>query len=64
MITTRLGAEVAAGQKLAQISDLHNRPLAEVRSPSNGLVGAMRIAGSVQAGELVFRIFRDIAFTI
>ena len=64
MITTRLGAEVAAGEKLAQISDLHKRPLAEVRSPSNGLVGAIRLAGSVQAGELVFRIFRDISFTI
>ena len=45
---------IAAGEKLAQISDLHNRPLAEVRSPSNGLVGAMRLAGSVQAGELIF----------
>ena len=64
MITTRLGAEVAAGEKLAQISDLHNRPLAEVRSPSNGLVGAMRLAGSVQSGELVFRIFRDVSLNI
>jgi predicted deacylase len=64
MITTRLGTEVAAGERLAQISDLHNRPLAEVRSPSNGLVGAMRLAGSVQAGELIFRIFRDVSLNI
>jgi N-alpha-acetyl-L-2,4-diaminobutyrate deacetylase len=64
MIATRLGAEVGAGEKLAQISDLHNRPLAEVRSPSKGLVGAMRVASSVQVGELVFRLFRDISIAI
>jgi N-alpha-acetyl-L-2,4-diaminobutyrate deacetylase len=64
MIMTRLGAEVTAGEKLAQISDLHNRSVAEVRSKGDGLIGAMRVAGSVQAGELVFRIFRDVSLDI
>jgi predicted deacylase len=64
VVTTRLGAEIAAGETLAQISDLHNRPIAEVQSPSNGTVGAMRITGSVQAGELLFRIFRDVSLSI
>jgi N-alpha-acetyl-L-2,4-diaminobutyrate deacetylase len=63
-ITTRLGAQVVAGEMLAQISDLHGRAIADIRSPSDGIVGAIRIAGSVQAGELVFRIFRDVSMSI
>jgi predicted deacylase len=64
VVTTQLGAEITAGETLAQILDLHSRQIAKVRSPCDGLVGAMCIAGSVQAGELIFRIFRDVLISI
>ena len=60
-VTTRLGAEVGAGEALAVVTDVHHRILGELRAPCDGLVGAMRIAGSVHAGDVVFRVFRDVA---
>jgi predicted deacylase len=59
-LETHIDTEVRGGQRLATIKDFHCRVLHEVIAPAPGLVGMARVCGSVQPGELMFRIFRDV----
>ncbi len=52
------GVFVEAGALLATITDLHGRPVAEMRAPHAGLVAAVRRFVSVNPGEHVFAFFR------
>jgi predicted deacylase len=56
-----LGREVVAGTRLAVVHDFHGQRLAELIAPDSGMIGVARLTGSVQPGDLVFRLFRDVA---
>jgi predicted deacylase len=53
-----LGDPVKAGDILATIHDLHDRLLAEVAAPDDGIVGAHRTFASVNPGDNLFTVFR------
>ena len=59
-LKTSLGGEVSAGETLAVIQDFHHEIVGRVLSPSAGVIGAVRGAASVQPGDHLFRLFRDI----
>jgi predicted deacylase len=59
-LNTGLGEEVSAGETLAVIQGFHHETIGKVLSPAAGLIGAVRAAASVQPGDHVFRLFRDV----
>jgi predicted deacylase len=59
-VNTTLGAEVSAGEKLAVIQDFHHGDAGTILAPAAGLIGAIRGAASVQPGDHIFRLFRDL----
>jgi uncharacterized protein len=59
-LKVQVGSEVSRGESLATIQDFHCRVLHEVVAPTAGLVGMARVCGSVQPGDLLFRMFSDV----
>jgi predicted deacylase len=59
-VSTKLGAEIAPGDSLASIASLHGETCGEIVSRHRGFIGGMWSAASVQAGDLVFRIFTGV----
>ena len=56
-----LGAEIRPQHRLAHITDFHGVLRAEIFAQDHGFVGALRTVVSVNPGDLVFRIFRDVS---
>jgi N-alpha-acetyl-L-2,4-diaminobutyrate deacetylase len=56
-----LGAEIRPQERLGRVTDFHGTLLAEIFAKDRGIVGALRSAASVSAGDLIFRIFRDLS---
>ena len=53
-----LEEEVVAGDPIAVITDLFGQPLAEIVSPVDGFVAALRMTGAVNPGEQLAVIFQ------
>jgi predicted deacylase len=51
--TVRLGSAVAAGGVVAHVRSPVGEPLADIRAPHTGRIGALRTFGSVPTGEIV-----------
>ena len=54
-----IGERIAAGARLARVSDFHGAIVHEVRAPADGLVAGIRTAAAVPPGGNLFRLFRD-----
>ena len=52
-----LGEPVAAGQRIAVITDLFGQPLADVTSPVAGFVAAQRLAAAADPGDQIAVVF-------
>jgi predicted deacylase len=54
-----IGARICADDVFATILDLTGGTLAEVRSPTDGIVAAQRLRASVNPGEMVGVVFTE-----
>lgn len=53
-----VGDRVKRGENLATIYDLNLERIAQVASPAAGVIGVLRLAASVQPGQLVASVFK------
>lgn len=53
-----MGDNLTRGDRVAAITDLTGQTLAEVSSPIDGFVAALRLTGAVNPGEQIAVIFQ------
>ena len=60
-LRVRLGEDVTRGTVLATVHNFHGESRHEIIAPDSGMIAMTRVAGSVQPGDMMFRMFRDVA---